>query len=118
MKMNAPKKREEETDIRRTLILVSAITLLIGSVAAWWYGEGGSGSFAAAAMGRIGLVLAALWLAWPSLRRPASWLPPGMAVAGVLMLAVLAAQPRLVVVAIPAFIGLLTLAAVVRSVKR
>ncbi len=115
--MNDRNQPEEQTDVRRLSVLVMAIALLSGSFASWWYADWESGNFAAAAMGRIGLVLAALWLAWPSLRRPAQWLPPGMAVAGVLALAILAAQPRLIVVAIPAFIALFTVAAIVRTFR-
>jgi hypothetical protein len=62
--------------------------------------------------------MAALWLAWSSLRRPARWLPPGFAVLGVVVLAILAAQPRLIVVAIPAFGALLALATLIRSMNR
>lgn len=99
------------------LFLAIALLLVCGFVT-WQYQQSGSAKFVAAATGRIGLVMAALWLAWPSLRRPASWLPPGIAVLGVVMLAVLAAQPRLIVVAIPAFGGLLALATFIRSIKR
>ena len=98
--------------------MILAIGLLIasGAVTIWGH-QDGSSKFAAAATGRIGLVLVALWLAWPSLRRPAAWLPPGVAVAGVVVLAVLAAQPRLIFVAIPAFGALLAIATIVRVFK-
>ncbi|MCG8648279.1 MAG: hypothetical protein MI861_00515 [Pirellulales bacterium] len=105
-------------DYRRTMVLIVAALLLAGGIVSWWYGQGAQAKLVTAAMGRVGLVMGALWLAWPSLRRPARWLPPGMAVAGVLTLAILAAQPRLVLVAIPALMGLLTLAAVIRTLKR
>lgn len=113
----AERKRTTPTDWRRLLVLVCAIGMLAGCLAMARYGEGGSSNFASGAMGRIGLVLAALWLAWPSLRRPASWLPPGIAAAGVLALAVLAAQPRLIVAAVPALGALLAVAAIVRTFK-
>ncbi|MGI9474952.1 MAG: hypothetical protein ACR2NZ_25700 [Rubripirellula sp.] len=110
---------ERPRDYRRTMVLVISIVLLVTfAVVSWRFGNQGSAKFVAAATGRIGLVMAALWLAWPSLRRPASWLPPGFAVIGVVALAVLAAQPRLIVVAIPALGTLLALATVVRSIKR
>ena len=112
------KNPNEAPDPRRALVLALSITLLVGSLVARWYGEGGSASFATSAMGRIGLVMGALWLAWPSLRRPARWLPPGIAVAIVVALGVLAAQPRLIVVAIPAITALLAVAVLVRSLKR
>lgn len=109
----------DRIDIRRLLVLIMSLGLLTTSgLLTWRFGQAGSTEFAAAAAGRIGLVLGAMWLAWPSLRRPAQWLPPGIAVAGVLALVVLAAQPRLIVVAIPALVGLLALATVIRSLKR
>ncbi len=106
-------------DHRRTIVLVLAIVLLTTYVFSSWSNLGGaSGEFTRAASGRIGLLLIALWLAWPSLRRPASWLPPGMAVAGVITLAVLAAQPKLIIAAVPAFLTLLTVAGFVRAFKQ
>jgi hypothetical protein len=105
-------------DPRRAIVLALSITLLVGSLAARWYGEGGSGSFATSAMGRIGLVMGALWLAWPSLQRPAQWLPPGIAVAMVVALGVLAAQPKLIFPAIFAITALFAVSAIVRSLKR
>jgi hypothetical protein len=119
--MNAPKTNtpENSSDPRRVLVLIIAVGLLVVSGwVTWRYGQAGSAKFAAAATGRIGLVMGALWLAWPSLRRPARWLPPGFAVIGVITLGVLAAQPRLIIVAIPAFGALLALATVIRSFKR
>ncbi len=114
--MNAPESKP--VDPRRSIVLVLAVGLLmICGWVTWRYGQAGSAKFVAAATGRIGLVMAALWLAWPSLRRPAQWLPPGFAIIGVVTLAVLAAQPRLIIVAIPAFGGLLALATIVRSLR-
>lgn len=116
--MASRKNSNDSLDPRRALVLALSITLLVGSLAAGWYGEGGSGNFATSAMGRIGLVLGALWLAWPSLQRPARWLPPGIAVAIVVALGVLAAQPRLIVVAIPAITGLFAVSVIVRSLRK
>jgi len=107
----------EVKDPRRTLVLMLAIALALGSGLAWWWDEQGTSTFAAAAMGRIGLVMAALWIAWPSLRRPAQWLPPGIAVLGVVVLGVLAANPRLAIVVVPALSGLLAFSAVVRAFR-
>jgi hypothetical protein len=110
---------QNPSDYRRTMVLVLAIgLLLVCGFVTWRYEQSGSAKFAAAATGRIGLVMGALWLAWPSLRRPAKWLPPGVAVLGVVTLAILAAQPRLIIVAIPVFGGLLALATLIRSIKR
>ena len=110
---------ESETnspDIRRIAVLILAVGLLIAcGVLSWRYGQA---NVAAAATGRIGLVLGALWLAWPSLRRPAQWLPPGLAVMSVLALVVLAARPRLIIVVIPALGTLLALGTIIRLMKR
>lgn len=113
------KSPEQPRDPRRTLVLVLAIVLLsVCGFVTFQYQQSGTAKFVSAATGRIGLVMGALWLAWPSLRRPAKWLPPGIAVLGVVMLAVLAAQPRLIVVAVPAFAALLALATFIRTIKR
>ena len=117
--MNARKKIESQSsppDIRRTMLLILAVGLLIAyGVLSWRYGQS---NVAAAATGRIGLVLGALWLAWPSLSRPAQWLPPGFAVMGVLALVMLAANPRMIIVAIPALGTLLVLGTIIRMIKR
>jgi hypothetical protein len=111
--------QRKPADPRRQLVMIVTIVLLLVSGAlSMQFGQTGSARFVATATGRVGLLMAALWLAWPSLRRPASWLPPGFAFLGVIVLAVLAAQPRLIVVAIPAFGTLLALATVLRSFKR
>ena len=115
--MNKRNKSSEPSDLRRWLLLLIAITLGVSCIALWWFGDTSSQLYAAA-MGRISLVLGALWLAWPSLQRPAKWLPPGMAVAGVILLAVLAARPRLLVPAVLIFMALLALSALARAFKR
>lgn len=95
-----------------------AIIMLSASLLAWWFGSGSSGEFMAAACGRIGLVLGALWLAWPSLKRPAKWLPASAPVIGVIALVVLAAQPKLIIPAIPIVGGLITVSALARAFRR
>ncbi len=103
---------------RRTVVLVLAIGLLVGSVGLRVLDDESSNVFASMAMARIGLVLGAVWLAWDSLRRPARWLPPGVAVAGLLGIAAIASQPRLAVVVIPALTALIVLGTFIRAVKR
>jgi hypothetical protein len=117
--MNTDTPNSSTPDYRRSLVLVLSIALLsVSGWMLWSYENTGTVKFVASASGRIGLVLAALWLAWPTLRKPASWLPPGFAVLGVLMLAILAAQPRAVVVMVPAFGALLALASFVRAMRQ
>ncbi|WP_235033228.1 hypothetical protein [Rubripirellula obstinata] len=102
---------------RRLVLVISVVLLIVSAFVSWQFGNDSTARFAASASGRIGLVMAALWLAWPSLKRPAAWLPPGIAVGLVVALAVVAAQPRLIIVAVPAIGILFTLASVVRSFR-
>ncbi len=99
---------------RRLVLIVSVVLLIVSASISWQFGNDSTARFAASASGRIGLVMFALWLAWPSLKAPAAWLPPGIAVGLVIALAVVAAQPRLIFVALPAVGFLFTLASVVR----
>ena len=102
---------------RRLLVLSIAVILLFASALISWFGDPAWSTFVASSCGRMGIVLGALWLAWPSLRRPASWLPPGIAVACVISLLVLAARPRLVIVVVPLLISLATLATFIRGFR-
>ncbi|OYP34610.1 hypothetical protein CGZ80_14180 [Rhodopirellula sp. MGV] len=77
-----------------------------------------SGTFFSAAFGRVGLVLAALWLAWPSLKKPAKWLPASVPVIGVCAIIVIAAQPRLLIPAIPMVGALITLSTVISAFRK
>lgn len=108
-----------QVDYRRaTVLILSVVLLTVCGWVMWRHEPTGTTKMVAAASGRIGLLLAALWLAWPTLRKPASWLPPGFAMLGVLVLGILAAQPRSVFVLAPAFAVLLTLASIVRAMRR
>ena len=75
-----PKSKQ---DPRRSLVLVIAVVL----IALWIWMTNRAEQTAnvkaiSAAAGRIGLVMGALWFAWPNLRRPASWLPPWICYVG------------------------------------
>lgn len=105
-------------DYRRWLVLaIAVIFFAIWIVTTFLMSATGSAKFISAGSGRIALVMTALWLAWSSLQRPARWLPPGFAMAMIVALGILAARPRLIVVAIPALGVLLVLATVIRVVK-
>lgn len=107
-------------DVRRLATLVVSVLMLLTALATWWfYGEqSGASKFVAAACGRIGLVLGALWLAWPQLKKPAKWLPASAPVIGIVALIVIAAQPRLLIPAIPIVGALITLSAFVKAFRR
>lgn len=114
--MNQPDAKPK--DYRRVMVLLVAIVCFaIWATITFLHGQSGSAKFVAAAAGRIALVMVALWLAWSSLQRPASWLPPGFAMMLVVTLAMLAARPRMIIVAIPVLGILLALATAVRVFK-
>jgi drug/metabolite transporter superfamily protein YnfA len=101
-------------------MLVGLVAIVGFAIWGWFtflHGSSGSAKFVAAACGRIALLMASLWLAWSSLQRPARWLPPGFAMMLIVALAILAARPRLIVVAIPALGVLLAIATVLRFLK-
>lgn len=103
---------------KRSLVGLLAVALIVAAMAVRWAAPDGSNVFAVSALTRIGLVLGALWLAWDSLRRPARWLPPGIAALGILGLLAIASQPRLAAVLLPAIGLLIFLGVVIRLVKR
>lgn len=114
--MNRPSPKS--IDARRLSLLVVSAVILIAAVASWWFKLGGPDDLPAQMLGRIGIVLAALWLAWPSLKRPAMWLPAGAPVIGIVALIVVAAQPRLLLPAIPMVAVLISLSAIVRAFRK
>lgn len=108
----------DSIDYRRWLVLgIAVVCFAIWVWTTFLLGSSGSTKFLSAASGRIALVLVALWLAWSSLQRPARWLPPGFAMMLIVTLCVLAARPKLIIVAIPALGVLLALATVIRVLK-
>ena len=112
---HASQPNDAPRDFRRLLVFVFAVAFLAGWVGLWWFGESKNSEVIAGGAGRIGLVLGALCLAWDSLRKPAQWLPSGMAFACVIALVVLAAQPRLIIAAVPAIAALIAISALVRA---
>ncbi|MCM2369312.1 hypothetical protein [Aporhodopirellula aestuarii] len=110
---------------RRRLVGGVASILLIGAAighfsgaVAQWTGSVSTSQFLLAAMTRIGLVLGAMWLAWDSLRKPVRWLPPGLAVLGVIAIVMVAAQPKLIIAILPMFGFVAVLTSVLRVFRR
>lgn len=114
-----PEEPDSKPDVRRTLLLLISLVAMGLGIVLSWRGELESGRiFASASAFRIGVVLFALWLALPSLKKPAQWLPPGMAVLCLVGIMAVAAHPRLILVIAPAIGMLLTLGWVVRMFRR
>jgi hypothetical protein len=63
---------------------------------------------------RLSLLLGTLSLAWPSLKRPAQWLPAGMAAVILIAIAACAFQPRLAIAIAPLVGTLIAFAGFVR----
>lgn len=99
-------------------LLVGATTVTLTGSGASVFGSGAASAFGTAAMVRIGLVLGAIWLAWDSLQRPARWFPPGIAVAGIVGIVVIAAQPRLALAVIPLIGVLIFVGSIARAFRR
>lgn len=113
------KRPQRKTDPRRFIVL--GLSLILVTTFLWMSSQleqTANVKAIAAACGRIGLILGALWLAWPTLRRPAKWLPPGFAMLGVVLLGVIATQPRTILVMAPAFMALLAVASVIRAFRK
>jgi hypothetical protein len=109
-------RRSPPLDYRRAIVGgASALLLIVGGYLKY---SGQSTEFLNGPLGRIGIFLAVVFIAWPSLRRPMSWLPPGIAGIILIGMMVLAARPRLVAVVLPAIAILTTAGFVVRIFKK
>lgn len=121
----SPARTESTGGSRRYLAGLAAAACLLAAAIAKFSGglEQLSGSastsgFMIASLTRIGLVFGAIWFAWDSLSRPARWLPPGLAVLGVIALVAVAAQPKLIIAALPLFGVVAVLTSVLRVFRR
>ncbi|WP_168565720.1 hypothetical protein [Crateriforma spongiae] len=111
-------RRSGGIDWMRHAVLLIAVILFVVAVVVRQSETAAGGQFFGAACFRIGLVFAAVWLAWDSLRRPARWFPPVALMAGLGVLAAIAAQPRLALVMIPAAGAIVAIGAVVRGMRQ
>ena len=111
------KQNDQPPDHRRTIVLVLSIVLLLAYLFGLTSAEDGNFKLISEMMGRVGLFLAALWLAWPSLQKPAQWVPPGVAMLCLIGLVILAAQPRLRVFVIPVIAAAIAFGVVVKAIR-
>lgn len=76
--------------------------------------SGSIGKVAPIGLARLAMVMAALWIAWPAVRKPAMWLPPGALLLGLVALGACVVQPRLAIALVPAASALIAFAAILR----
>lgn len=101
---------------------VLLLALLAAAAGLGWYLWGqdttlGSASLMKVApegLARLAVVLGAVWLAWPVVRKPAMWFPPGILMVSLAVLAVCVVQPRSAIALVPLLGGLLAFSAIVR----
>jgi hypothetical protein len=116
VKSSAPLPR----DPMRGFVLFLAIffALLAAAIKTFWgdenQGAGSIGKVAPIGLARLAMVMAALWIAWPAVRKPALWLPPGALMLGLVALGACVVQPRLAIALVPAASALIAFAAILR----
>lgn len=103
-------------------IWIFTLTALFAAVAAGLYwafhdSPGSIGYVTAVGSARFALVLTALWIAWPTVRKPAMWLPPGIAAVAVVALGACVVQPRLAIAIIPLISALIAFAGFLRMFR-
>lgn len=116
VKSSAPLPRDP---MRGFVLFLTLLFALMAAVIKTFWGDANqaSGSIAKVApigLARLAMVMAALWIAWPAVRKPALWLPPGALVLGLVALGVCVVQPRLAIALVPAASALIAFAAILR----
>ena len=88
-------------DWRRWALAVISVGL--GAASGYLYASGvqGQAAFWAGGLGRVAILGGVMVLAWPSLRRPAAWLPAGAPLLVLIMFALVAVRPRLFLFLLP-----------------
>jgi len=116
VKSSEPQPRDPMRGFVLFLTLVFAL-MAVAIKTFWGDAHQASGSIAKVApvgLARLAMVMAALWIAWPAVRKPALWLPPGALVLGLVALGVCVVQPRLAIALIPAASMLIAFSAILR----
>lgn len=106
-------------DVRKWLLLVIGVSCIAWGIYINLANRAEMGGrFASNSILRIGIVLMALWLALPALKKPLSWLPPGIVAVCLVMIGVLAAQPKLIFVLAPAAGVVLAIGGLARFMRK
>mgnify|MGYP001484227354 CR=1 FL=1 len=103
----------------RVTILVFIVLFALGGIAIhWsvqhWHLSNSLWTVTSIGLFRFALVLGTLWIAWPTVRRPAMWFPPGIIAVALVALGACVIQPRLAIAIVPALGTLLAFAGFVR----
>ncbi len=113
-------RRDDDHDRMRVFILLLAILAAVAGLGWYLWGQEtslGSSSLMKVApegLARLAVVLGAVWLAWPVVRKPAMWLPPGILLVSLAIFAVCVVQPRAAIALLPLLGVLLGFSAMVR----
>ncbi len=100
-------------------MLPLAITLACAAIGLWLFAATGSMlGVGAVGLGRLALLLGLVWLAWPSLQKPAEWLPSGVTAVVLVCLGACAVQPRLLLLLIPLMGTVIGIGAAMRFLRK
>ena len=111
----------EKITINRTATGTIAFVCLGSSTALWFADlEHEQAMLLRAALMRVGLVMAALWLALPTTTRPAAWanVSPWILLSGIGAVLAFAAKPKLAIPAIPYLVAIAVIARLMRPKKK
>jgi len=115
----AKRPSPQASDPMRVTILVFIVLLAGGALAIRWgmhHWQLSNSLWTVTWIGmiRFAVVLGTLWIAWPTVRRPAMWFPPGIVAVALIALGACVIQPRLAIAIVPAMGTLLAFAGFVR----
>lgn len=116
VKSSEPQPRDP---MRGFVLFLTLLFALMAAVIKTFWGDdhqapGSIAKVAPIGLARLAMVMAALWIAWPAVRKPALWLPPGALVLGLVALGVCVVQPRLAIALVPAASALIAFSAILR----
>ncbi len=101
------------------LMLPLVIVLAGAAIGLWLFAATGSMlGVGAISLGRLAMLLGLVWLAWPSLQKPAEWLPSGITAIVLVCMGACAVQPRLLLVLVPLVGTLIGIGAAVRFLRK
>lgn len=107
---SAPTENKDTLTAKRPTVGISALLCLVGAVVVVFAAP--EKELLKGALIRVGLLMSALWIAWPTITKAANWkrLSPDGLMIFILTIAAAAALPRLrILIPVAIFIGILNL---------